>query len=118
MSDPTPLPLCTTAEVSSPVGEDEGFTPGYKHSDVLLKAPEWLDNEEEEVLRGGIHKELFLPQSTADGSQVTLKETFKASATKRADRLEELKQKLDGLYAEEPSLALLCSRLSHRLFGH
>lgn len=51
---------------------DEGFTPGCKHFDVLLKAPEWLDNEEE-VLRGGIHKELFLRRSTADGSQVTLK---------------------------------------------
>ncbi|KAH6945673.1 hypothetical protein HPB50_009587 [Hyalomma asiaticum] len=51
----------------------EGLTPGCKDFDVLIKAPEWLDDWEEEVLRGDIHKDLFLTQSTADGLRVTLK---------------------------------------------
>ncbi|KAH7960875.1 hypothetical protein HPB49_024189 [Dermacentor silvarum] len=49
----------------------EGLTPGCK--DVLIKASAWLDDWEEEVLRGDIHKDAFLTQSTADGLRVTLK---------------------------------------------
>lgn len=38
----------------------EGLTLGCKDSHVLESASKWLDSWEEEVVRGDIHKDLFL----------------------------------------------------------
>lgn len=45
----------------------EGLTLGSNDFFVLERASRWLDDREEEVVRGEIHKDLFLTQSTAEG---------------------------------------------------